>query len=283
MPDVSGAATPEEQFFETSGESPAPPIEELGPPPAEKPDDQPPEEKAPKMVPLGALHEERERRKELQREAQATTERAARMEARFDEVMRRMQGPAKVEPQVPDINTDPVGHLKAEADRNRAEMEEFKAWRASQGQQTDQARQQAEFVQQYAAKAREFAEKQPDFQAAYTHLWADRNAELNDLGFADPAERQKIIAAEEQGIALRAFRDNVNPAERLYAISKRRGFKGSAETGAAKIETLRAGTQASRSIAGGGVPEQNIGLEAVSKMSDTEFDKYWDRVVAGGR
>ncbi len=275
------AIASEERFFASGGadvpaelskEAEQPQTDEQ--PTTEQPQEKPKQEDN-RTVPLAALHEERARRKEER-------ERAEKMEQRFQQLLEKL-GPQAEQPKIPDFEAAPADHLKAGLDATQKELAEFKKWRDEQSQQSWQAQQHHQFVQTYASAAQEFAAKQTDFPLAYKHLMADRDAELQELGFVDAANRHRILQAEEQGIVAQALQNGKNPAEVLYAVAKRRGFKGgagTAEDAETKIETLRKGANASNPTAGGGGnAEPPMSLEALARMSDEDFDKNWDKIM----
>jgi hypothetical protein len=128
----------------------------------------------------------------------------------------------------------------------------------------------------------------PEFGQAYAHACADRDAELAELGYADPALRRQIVQAEETEIVGRALAEGVNPAERIYKLARRRGYRGAGEVDArAKLESLARGQAAARSLSGmGGATPMPPRLEDIANMSDEEFAKAtegvdWRRLLRG--
>ncbi len=183
----------------------APSVEPAGPERAEKPEAQPrgedgkfapkgePQKLAPEgerkppealgkppdgFVAHGAFHEERERRKALQTQLQASSERQARMEERFNILVARLQQGA--EPAPPEKESDPVGYfdyhtrqLAGQTQGVAQELAELKAWRENQAQQ-------ANFVNAYSNAASQFAAQHKDFGRGYAHYLKSRMDQLLD-------------------------------------------------------------------------------------------------------
>lgn len=267
-----------EAFFEAGGEvetpEVTPEVEAKSEPAVEAPKDEPKQEK---VVPYGALHEERMKRKELQ-------EKVTKMEQTFQQFQERLKQP---EPQIPAFEEDPLSHLKAQ-------QEQFEAWKRQQDQMTVQqqayAKQQEEankVISQYRALANEYKSQTPDFDAAYTHLRQSRYDEYVAAGYP-PEQAQSFVIEDEFQIAAKAIQDGVNPGERLYALAKVRGYqrpvdKPAEPNAAEKMEALARGQAAAKSLSGGGTGKAELSLEALAEMSGDEFDKAWEKLVGPSR
>jgi len=256
--------------------------------------------KEPKLVPIKALHEERDARKALADQLRERDDRFARLEGRLQELGQRFGQPQQQEQQrPPSVEEDPVGAIKRVDDTVRSLAERQQA-----------EHQEREFVTAYGNAARQFAATQTDFPGAYQHLMAARDGELQAIGFTNPAQRAAIIANEERSIALRAFSENVNPAERIYALAKARGYAAPAAEAAAsaspspapaatavntsersaseKVAQTQRAQEAARSLSGGGgsASSGGLSLDALADMSDEEFgqidDATWERLWTRG-
>lgn len=255
--------------------------------PVTPPEGQPTDAPA-KHVPLAALHEERTKRQEMQRELEATKQRIADMEARFRQVQEPPQAPA-----VPDPQTDPFGYMQHMDARIKAFEQ---AQQQAAEQQTQQARQQEfqqRFVQTVGAAVTEFAATTPDYQDAVQYIYQRRASDLAVMGYS-VEEQREIVAREEMSIAARALQLGLNPAKVAYDLAKGWGFQGGANPSApaapdrAANGTFQAKTAgaASVSLSGrGGSTPSGLTLEAVANMSDADFAKLSDadfRRIAGG-
>ena len=235
---------------------------------------------APKMVDLRALHEERQRRQETERQMQAILDQNRAMQ----ELMGRVLPQPATAPEV-DPNTDPVGYFQKQLEQIAPQVQEFQQFKAQLAQQAQRQQQETQFMQAYQSAARDFSSKQADFPDAYKHLMATRDSELQTMGYADPQQRAAIILSEEQAIAARAFQDGVNPAERLYAVAKQRGFapaSGTAPQGAGRIDAIAKGQAAASSLsnAGAATNTEISTLEQLAKVGDdAAFLAGWDKLI----
>jgi hypothetical protein len=225
---LSALAAAEEAGAPASDEAGA----EAGPAPA--PEQAP--EPQPKMVPLAALQEERAGRRALR-------ERMAAMDARFRQfiaaraaqaaqIHAQAQAPAApAAPPPPSFDANPTAHLKAESEATKQTVEQIRTALAQRQLAELRAAAQAQFLDRYHSSARDFAERVPDFGQAYAHACADRDAELAELGYADPALRRQIVQAEETprastrpsaSTSSRAAGDIAAPARSMRARSSNR-------------------------------------------------------------
>jgi len=243
-----------------------------------------------RTVPLPALQEERRERQRIERELADQREKWARLEERFNTVSKQP------EPVIPDADTDPVARLKY-LDEKFAKLETESAEQVRQRQQAEQVQaMQREFLGRYQAAAAEFQAKAPDFMEAYSHLRADRAAELEAMGFTDPGMRSRIMEQEELGVAMQAFQAGRNPAEVMYALAGRRGYKAKAAEAKPDgkqpdLQTIAKGQQAASSLSGSGsATPPDLTLESVANMSTDEFEawmsepknaKRWDQMKRG--
>jgi len=255
-----------------------------------------PVKEEPKTVPLAALHEERQRRQELQRrfEERDAAEKAerAKLQERLDALAKRFEPAPTPEPT---FNDDPAAFLKAETEAAKQQIAEFRAWKQAQEEQAQQQAHMQRFDAQITASEREFAPKAPDYTEAVAWLRNLRETELRDLyGVENPAERARIINQDIAALAARALQANKNPAEQAYNLAKLRGWASKAPAAAApvappatdKIDTIAKGQAAARTpSAAAGVAPPSLTIESLAKMSEDDFSKLSDaefRRVMGG-
>ena len=240
-----------------------------------------------KVVPLGALHEERERRKELSTRLEQEAEKRARMEERFNMLVQHIQNQSANQNQSKPIDkeADPVGYFDQKTQTVEKELADFKAWRQQQEQQGQQNAQRQQFVHAYGTQAQAFAVKQPDFKAAYDHFLTSVKEELIDAGFTDPNVIAQQLQSYEESIVGKAFQDKANPAERIYNLAKRRGYTPKGSDAKATLDTVKAGQKAETSLSKTGGRSSNVvSLEQLAEISDPkEFDKAWERLVGPSR
>lgn len=270
--DTQGADAPEEILAETSEE--ADEQTEAREPAAKDEQVEGEKEKVEKVVPYGALHEERMRRKELQERLEQEAEKRAKMEARFEEFQKRFQ----VQEEVPDFDNDPANHLKHELGATKEEIAQLRQWREQQEQAAKASEQERQFLAAYKSSASQFMEQNKDFADAYKHWYSDVMAELQEAGWTDPAQMRAQAEQWERGIAMKAMQDGVNPAERLYKLAQKRGYKradqSAVDDAARALDPIAKGQKAAKSLSGGGgeAPKKTT-LESLAQLDDDEFEQ----------
>lgn len=178
-------------------------------------------ERRPQMVPHAALHEERKRRQEIERQA---AEDRRKYEARFEEILKLVPQPAAEPapqaPAIPDVQTDPVGHIVGTMQQLGASQEQINQRLAQYQQQQEQQRVIAAVQQQAAALEADYQAQNPDYQNDLNYLRQVRDRQLQAQGMIDPGQRAQQIAAETFQIAAHALQQGGNPAERLHQMAK---------------------------------------------------------------
>jgi hypothetical protein len=229
-----------------------------------------------KMVSLNALHEERERRKELQRKMEA-------MEKRWGELVEKIGKPA---PQpAPDPSQDFAGYtihqfqqVQQQQQALGQKVQSFEEWQKNQAEE-------GRFQQAYFQAAQDYAANQKDFPQAYGHWLKSRLEELTDAGYTRDQAIQ-IRTAEEKAMVMKAFEDGVNPAQRIYTVAQRRGYTipsvpevQPAVDQAAKLKQIAEAQRATPALGGGGM-KPKLTLQGIAQMSDEEFSTLdWERTM----
>ncbi|WP_457104343.1 hypothetical protein [Methylobacterium sp. P5_C11] len=318
--DSEDAFTPEEQAafeaYERGEETPAsdgltPPAAEPAPAAAEPPvaepeageegaklegapENQPRDEKG-KFVPHGALHEERERRKAVEKERDELRERFARGDERLRILSEAMQRPAAPitptaapEPvKVPDPAEDIFGYAKHLE-------QQIEALRTGQTQLTESQKKAEEDRRVEAERGEIIGFYQQDLRAAiasdatvsdaYEHLFSGRVAELTLFGM-DQKAAIEAVREEEFNLAQTARQRGQSPAAMIAQLAKSRGFAPKApEPAPAAAPAENAADKAARVAAGqagpgrslsaaGGQPASEITIETLSSMSEADFEK----------
>ena len=256
-------------------EQPAEETPEVEPPKAEKPKEEKTEERE-KFVPHQALHEERERRKEAQREAAELKRNQQVLSDRLNQLWNTVQQPKQEAPQFrdPDKDPDPLEALKHNQQllAQRAFQEESHRQQQEQiARQQDGARRLASWG---ASQAQEYRKENPDFDDAYQHIRNVRAAELQEMGLAGD-ELLGALWNDEMTIFQRAYQSGRNPAEIAFNMAKATGWQKKQEAKAEeKIESLQKGAGASKTLgAGGGSPGKPT-PEQIAAMSEDEFAEF---------
>lgn len=255
------------------------------------------EENKGKFVRHGAFHQERERRKAVERELAEYREKFARGDERLrllSEAMQKApQAPAAAqaapEPEaVPDPNEDIFGYVQHLEKQLAAVANGHKEMTEAQKQQAEQTRaaeEQRAIVGAYQQDIERYAASEPAFVEAYRHLVQGRVAELKLYGLSD-ADAIKQANADELAFVRSAVQRGLSPAEQAFALAKSRGFQpkapapaaaaaAPAETPAERQTRIAAGQAASKSLSGaGGGPAGEMTLEMLANMSEADFEAF---------
>lgn len=238
------------------------------------------EPKVEKVVPYAALHEERERRKEMQTKV-------TNLERTFQAVLEKLSSPQQQQ-QPPSFDEDPIGALQ----HNQQVLNQHVAQQYQNQQQQAEQQQRNNQLQDFAYKCqqsvREFSKTNTDYLDAYKFLSESRVNEHVAVGYTQEQARQ-LILEDEMAVASKAYMDGVNPAERIYGLAKMRGFQSTAAgQPQGKMSALQKGMQASKSLSGAGGKASSGGLtlESLAQMSPDELDqalsKDWDKIMKLG-
>jgi hypothetical protein len=230
-----------------------------------------------KVVPLAALHEERNARKELQRQMAEDRRKQAERDAIIE---RRLAALANPQPQAP-TRPDPVEQPVAYIDHRLEGIERQNQAILERDQQREQQNQQQAAYQRVASavvqQAVAFAKEVPDLPDAVAHLNAVRVRQLAALGVP---EHEAVARATQEldNAALQWTAEGRNAAQIAYEFAKTSGYAPKAsqqqqqQSPAEKIEAQRKGTAAARSLGGGGNPNAGkLTAEALANMSDEDF------------
>jgi hypothetical protein len=238
-----------------------------------------------------AMHEERQKRQELQKTLSEYQEHMAKLERQQQEIMQRAKT-SEVPEKAPNYEEDPIGYLKWENQQLANKMEAHNRYLQDQHQkQQQQAAYQEEvnkttqFLTAYSNSAKEYMKEVPDFKDAYHFIEKSRIEEYMAAGHSHEVASQLLIE-DEMAIASRAFMDGVKPAARLMEIAKLRGWKpkGAAESAPSKLESISKGIKSSKSLGTAGHTEGGkLTPSDVDHMNDKEFDNLWDQIAGKGR
>lgn len=236
-------------------------------------------------VNYGALKEERERRKALERQVEELNQKFSLASQRLDMVVQARQT-AQPQPEKPKAPPSPKDDLMGATEYAIQRISEFDRqaqMTAQQRQQmAEQQRVQSYVLGEYSRAAAERASADPTFSEAQNFLLKQRFEERIAAGQSEQeayagTQRDEYLFAED------AVRNRVNPADRIVAVAKARGWQPKAPetatvapsvTDADKLATIAAGQAAAASLstAGtGGAAKSKIDAKALGEMSDKEF------------
>jgi regulator of replication initiation timing len=229
------------------------------------------EPKPDRVVPLGALHEERARRKELQAKVE-------RMEQTYAKLTERLNQPPQ--PQVPAFEENPAEHLRLKQERLEQQLQQQSETVQQSETRRAQEAQLAQFDNAYQSAAMQYAKQTPEFTDAYQHLIASRHQAYEQMG-VDPGEYVERLKHEERQIAHTAFTLGLNPGVLLHNLATAAGWKPKPQKQTPNLEVVAKGVQ-TKSLSGvSGKPTSNMTLEALAEMNDEDFDKNWDKLIKG--
>ena len=217
------------------------------------------------MVPQGALHQERERRKAAEAATQALQDRLAALEA-------KLNPPPEIV--IPDPVLDPKGFKQFQIDQINQRAKE----------QADNERRQMEAQQHQQVMARlnqdvqAFRATTPDYDPAFQHAVKVRQEELAFYGNS-PEQIAAQLETDVQAIVAQAYSQGKNPAELFYAYAKMRGYQTPVapqpNPAVAQVAALAEAQKQTQSLAPAGGPANDGGmtLETLSRMSEADLAK----------
>lgn len=216
--------------------------------------------------------------------------------ARLEQTLKQMQEQAQQTPGVkpPDPETDPLGHTMYEL----AEVKKMITALNQNIQLQDQAAKQMDSLQNFVSAAQEqgqaFAEKTPDFDQAYQYIRNVRIQDMRDMGLND-AEIKESLFREELQVSSHAMQNGINPAEFIYRIAQRYGYRPTAvppqqqqqQNPADRMAALQRGMQAAPpAIPPAGAPV-DLTIDAVKDMAGDQLDRLvendelWQKTIGG--
>lgn len=219
-----------------------------------------------------ALKAERRERQALQAKIEALEQRAT---APREPVSNPWEG-------IPDPNADPIGaleHIKRIAD---AQAEQQRQEQSRSAQEAAMLRQVQTIADAMRDAEEDFRDDNPDYDDAVGFLRDQVMAELIDNGFSKSEALEKMNR-DFLGLVPTALKAGKNPAEVAYKMAQKRGFKG-LDKAAAKIETIRQGQSAARSLsAGGQQAAKPLSVTNVANLKGAAFDAAFDKLRAQER
>lgn len=243
-------------------------------------------------VNYGALKEERERRKKLEAKVEELAVREARTLERLNLILERQNAAAAPEPKkpeapsIPDPEQDVLGATRyaidriKELDANTAQAEQ------DRHRQAEARRVQQQVIADYSKVVTERVQEDPTFEDAQRYLIQSRYNEMLADGVA-PADAQRAVHSEEFNLAYDSLRRGVNPADRIAALAKARGWQpptpkaDPAPDAAEKLNEIARGQAAAASLstagASGTAKTGKVDAKALATMSDKEFKAFLEK------
>lgn len=241
------------------------------------------------LVPQGAMHAERERRKAAEKELQTAREQLQRIAAMREAAAARRTAAEAGQSAEPAPEADPAAHieyLKAKLAEIEGTQNQFVQER--QVESLNQAETQQLHTVLSSSEA-ELRQQKPDYDEAINHVVQARARELKLYGLT-PVQIQQHLQEEVLDITRSAIAQGRSPAEIGYEIALLRGYtpgeaptnaqpggQGSNGGGAARVAAIAAAQKGSRSLgqASGAAPPKDLNAQTIASMSEEEFDALY--------
>jgi len=244
---------------ETPAETPAP-VAETPAPEADKP--------PPGMVPQGALHQERERRKETERQFQE-------LQRQFAEIQAKLNPPPEIV--VPDPVLQPEAFKQFQIDQ----IKQRAAEKADADRRATEQAQEQQIMARVNQDVMQFKATVPDYDPAFQHAVKVRREELAFYGNS-PEQIDQQIEVDVRAIVTQAYTQGKNPGELFYNYAKMRGYSPAQAArdpvpaqAAAQVNALAEAQRQTQSMATAGGPSSDGGvtIETLAKMSEAQLAK----------
>ena len=210
---------------------------------------------------------------------QAAERRAVELESRLEALERRSGGGDADEllaliGGLPDDDEDPVGDiaavkraLKLFRQRELGSVEESRA--------QQKASREVQALQDAMSDAEaDFAVDHPDYKAAAAFYRTQRTEELTELGYSGEALLAKL-AQDLFGLVRTAFGSGLDPAEKVYGLAVKRGFRAGDGAANKKLDALQRASESG--VRPTGRPAAGVlSWGDVSKLDGAARDKAWD-------
>ena len=227
-----------------------------------------PDKPPPGFVPQGAMHQERERRKEAERQLQE-------FQAKLSAIEAKLNPPPEIV--IPDPILDPKGFREFQIKQITERAQE----KADAERRQMEAQQQSLVMARLAQDVNTFKATTPDYDPAFQHAVKVRREELAFYGNS-PEMIEQQLEVDVQAIVQQAYSQGKNPAEMFYSYAKMRGYQGQATAAppqpsqaAAQVTAFANAQRQTQSLAPAGGPANDGGMtiETLSKMSEADLAK----------
>lgn len=236
-----------------------------------------------------AFKSERHKRKELKETLEAQARKTQELEATLAKLQNNFQSQeqqrldaAKPKEVVPDPDEDPIGYQQYKINKLEEAIYNQSKYLRDQYDANQRSAQENAFRAEYEKQARDYMGKNSEFKDAYNYLMQSRISEHQAAGFSS-AQAEQLVIEDELAVVAQAFKDKVNPAERIYNIAKARGFdnvKKTSQSSTKDLNSLKKGLNASKSLSqsAGDPPEKSLHLDDINDMDFDEFDSYFNKI-----
>lgn len=245
----------------------------------------------------GALKEERDARREIERQLAEERRQRQVVDERTNILLQRIAGQqapaAQPEaPKIPGKDEDPIGHF----DQRLAPLEEavqaLRQGTQQQNQQTQAQQVMGQVIGHCQQQEVNFRAETPDYDNAAQFLREARDRQLQASGMDNPIQRRQWIDNEAHQIAVRAVQMNKNFAQMIYDIASATGYTKAAAPApeaapaapavdpAARLEQQARGQQQARSLgnARGSAPPPALTAQRLAEMTEAQFNAMVEKM-----
>ena len=225
------------------------------------------------QVPIHTLHEARQQNRELRNQMKAMNDQLASLNTLKAELDQQRQQ-AQAAQQGEQFNQDPLGAIQKDLQALKAQQEAEK----TENQIKEQTQQQAQALEATITQdVQKFSQTNPDYPEAVQFMLNSRAEELKFMGFPQD-QIQFALQNEAEQLANSAVETGESPAELVYNLARLRGYTAKPKAAAApSVDSLTKGQAASQTISGTQGDADEVSLVAIEKMSDKEFDEFWEK------
>lgn len=196
---------------------------------------------------------------ELVGERERLKEQISQLRQRIEESARQPEPP---KPQAPSYEEDPLEHLRSQNSTLAQEVAQLKAVLTESAQQTRAQQSQQAMLSQYQSAWSGLANQDTAFRDAYQWWVQSRVSEREAAGLSRQEAEQSCVY-EEARLAELALRKGDNPAEKIYAAARARGWKAPPPIEGA-ADRLEKGLKAAATLG----PSQPVAREQESEVID---------------
>lgn len=218
---------------------------------------------------------ERARRRAAEKRAQELEERITKLESSskggdpLDELIRSLR----------EDEEDPISDIAGLKKLVKQYFAQNREREQQESQQTAAQREALSIQRTMEEHEADFAADHPDYADAAKHYRAERQAELEALGYTGQALNAKL-AQDLFGLVQNAIAAGRDPAEAVYNLAKRRGFKADASVSEAedKLAKIAGAAQAGTRPAGRPASEGRLTWSYVSSLKGAARDAAWAKL-----
>lgn len=241
-----------------------------------------------RKVPLSALHQEREQRRQWR-------DKANELQGQLNLIMQSLQSGgitgqnnAQKEPeQVYDPKTHPLEYIQQQMSQFQEAKRQMDEFNRAQAQAIQQKQIEEQVVTTWSKAVEEQKVETPDVEDATKYLIETRSSQLRAFGLA-PAQIEQQLRSEVIQLVAQGRQMGVNPAKMAFEMAVASGYRNNASApvqeskvkeAANQIKNAEKARKANRTLAAvsGAPANDEVTLEVLDQMSEREFTKWIEK------